>query len=505
MKNFMASRTVLILLSLFAGSGGIAPASNDQQPVAVGSKNFNEGYILAEIVSQTLESRGMAVDRRFGLGGTLVCFEALRMGEIDVYPEYSGTIEQAILKIPGGATFDQVRSTVREKHGMRLLDTFGFNNTYAIALEKERARSLGLRTIGDLAQHPDLRLAFSHEFINRGDGWPGLAEMYSLKTRPAGIEHGLAYQAIREGKVDVTDVYSTDGDIRKYNLFLLEDDRHYFPVYMAAPLVGANADPRIDEALTLLAGSIEEDEMQTLNAAVLIEGKSFAEVAAAFLDERSVTVSGGVRERPRFGESLLPRVVRHMELTLAALLAGVAVALPAGIVIYRIPAMARPVLYIAGLLQTIPSIALLAFMIPLFGIGVFPAVVALFLYALLPILRNTATALFAVDPLLKRVSTGMGLTAWQRLRHIELPLAAPLILAGIRTAAVINIGTATLAAFIGAGGLGEPIVTGLALNDTGLILQGAIPAAILAILTEFLFELIERGLIPRHLLQKEAR
>jgi osmoprotectant transport system permease protein len=155
-------------------------------------------------------------------------------------------------------------------------------------------------------------------------------------------------------------------------------------------------------------------------------------------------------------------------------------------------------------LQTIPSIALLAFLIPFFGIGAKPAIVALFLYALLPILRNTATALFSIDPVLRKVSVGMGLTAWQRLRYVELPLASPTILAGIKTAAVINIGTATLAAFIGAGGLGEPIVTGLALNDPSLILQGAIPAALLAVLTELGFELLERGLIPRHLLQKPA-
>jgi osmoprotectant transport system permease protein len=181
-----------------------------------------------------------------------------------------------------------------------------------------------------------------------------------------------------------------------------------------------------------------------------------------------------------------------------------AIAIPAGVLVYRLPAISRPILYLTGLLQTIPSIALLAFMIPVFGIGVVPAIVALFLYALLPILRNTATALFSVDPLLKKVSVGMGLTTWQRLRHIELPLAAPTIFAGIKTAAVINIGTATLAAFIGGGGLGEPIVTGLALNDTKLILEGAIPAALLAVLVEFGFERLEKILIPKHLLQKAA-
>jgi len=176
--------------------------------------------------------------------------------------------------------------------------------------------------------------------------------------------------------------------------------------------------------------------------------------------------------------------------------------MPLGVLIYRYSAAAKPILYFTGLLQTIPSIALLALMIPLFGIGVFPAIVALFLYALLPILRNTATALFSIDPLLKKVATGIGLTRWQRLRLIEIPLSTPTIFAGIKTAAVISIGTATLAAFIGAGGLGEFIVTGLALNNTSMILKGAIPAAILAIFVEFIFEIIEKMFVPKHLQQK---
>ncbi len=502
--------TILPVIFLLLGVRGQGEATSppgvqSSRPVVVGSKNFNEGYILAEITAQLLESRGLKVERRFGLGGTLVCFEALRAGKIDVYPEYSGTIEQAILKLPGKTSFEGVRAAVRERGGMRLLDSFGFNNTYAVALERKRAESLGLKTIGDLASRDDLRLAFSHEFLSRNDGWPGLARRYGLTAVPAGIEHGLAYQAIREGKIDVTDIYSTDGDIKKYDLVLLRDDRGYFPSYLAAPLVGPDAPPAIDTILASLAGAIDEEKMRSMNAAVLIDEMSFAAVAERFLSESGVVAGARGAEAPGFWSALFRRTVRHIELTLIALIAGVATALPAGVAIYRVRALCRPVIYIAGLLQTIPSIALLAMMIPFFGIGVLPAVVALFLYALLPILRNTVAALDSIDPLLKRVATGMGLTSAERLRFVELPLAAPLVLAGIRTAAVINIGTATLAAFIGAGGLGEPIVTGLALNDTGLILQGAIPAAALAILVEFLFELLEKAIIPRHLLQKRAR
>ncbi|MBI3016277.1 MAG: ABC transporter permease [Candidatus Tectomicrobia bacterium] len=236
----------------------------------------------------------------------------------------------------------------------------------------------------------------------------------------------------------------------------------------------------------------------------VLEGKSFAEIARGFLSKKGLLHGQGGFVEPGKWVTLLSRVATHLKLTLIALLAAMAVAIPFGVFVYRLRVISRPVIYVAGLLQTIPSIALLAFMIPLLGIGPTPAIVALFLYALLPILRNTAAALFSIDPVLKKVAVGMGLTAWQRLRHVELPLGAPMILAGIKTAAVINIGTATLAAFIGAGGLGEPIVTGLALNDPSLILEGAVPAALLAVLAEFAFELLENLVIPKHLRQKPA-
>ncbi len=200
---------------------------------------------------------------------------------------------------------------------------------------------------------------------------------------------------------------------------------------------------------------------------------------------------------------LLENTLTHLWLTLIALLAAICVALPLGVFAHRMPTLRKPILTLTGILQTIPSIALLMFMIPILGVGWTPAIAALFLYALLPILQNTAVALASIDPTLTRVSVGMGLTRWQRLRYIELPLAAPTILTGIRTATVITIGTATLAAFIGAGGLGDPIVAGLSLNDTTLVLEGAIPAALLAIGAEISFGAIERWIVPTHLRQSK--
>ncbi len=511
MRLKLRLRLILLLLLWTSGvAGAIAPFGEvgdrgdqaNRRTITVGSKHFTEGYILAETISQLLEDRGFVVERKFGLGGTLICFDALRNAEIDIYPEYSGTITQAILKLEDAPSYPALQRVLQRDYALELLKPFGFNNTYAIAVTRPLANRLQLKTISDLAMYPDLRFGVSYEFLNRHDGWPGLARTYRIAARPVGLEHGLAYQALAERKIDVTDVYSTDGDIEKYDLVLLDDDKKYFPRYLGAPLLRRDLSGKIKLTLEELAGMITDKEMQSLNAGVLIESKTFAEVAREFLSTKGLLQSVRSAGEGSKWTTLLQRTITHIKLTLIALIAAMAIAIPLGVIAYRLGNVARPIIYSAGLLQTIPSIALLAFMIPFFGIGVVPAIVALFLYALLPILRNTATALFSVDPLLKKVSVGMGLTAWQRLRRIEIPLAAPTILAGVKTAAVINVGTATLAAFIGAGGLGEPIVTGLALNDPALILEGAIPAALLAILTEFTFESMERFLIPKHLTQR---
>ncbi len=501
---FHCFRRLRVMRSLFVLFAACTMSCETRSTVIVGAKHFNEGYILSEIMAQLLEDRGVTVERKFGLGGTKICYDALAAGAIDVYPEYSGTIAQAILKLDHPVGFVELQEIVARDGKLELLDSFGFNNTYALALSRVAAGRLALKTLSDLARVPNLRLGLSYEFLNREDGWPGLAKTYNFTAQPVGLEHGLAYQAIQENKIDVTDVYSTDGDIKKYDLLVLEDDRQYFPTYLAAPLVRAALDSRVKKILGKLTGQLTETEMQSLNAEVVVSKRSFAEVAHEFLLAEGLIENRGSARRDSRWTLLFARTATHLKLTLIALLAAMLIAIPLGVLVYRLRGMARPIIYLAGLLQTIPSIALLAFMLPFFGIGATPAIVALFLYALLPILRNTAAALFSVDPLLKKVSVGMGLTPWQRLRHIEMPLAAPTILAGIKTAAVINIGTATLAAFIGAGGLGEPIVTGLALNDTRLILEGAIPAALLAILVEFLFEMLEKIMIPKHLLQKAA-
>ena len=496
---------------LLATAGLVVFASaafgEEGRPIVVGSKNFPESYILAETMAELLEREGFAVTRKLGLGGTLICYQALVNGEIDVYPEYTGTIAEAILKGDAGDAV-QMGQALRAA-GIEALPPLGFNNTYALAVPGRLAAERGLGRISDLNGHDDLRLTFSHEFLERNDGWPGLAGVYGLDLDVTGIEHGLAYQAIAEGSIDVTDVYSTDGELTRYALTVLEDDLAFFPRYLALPLVRDDVDAGAKFALTRLAGSIDDDAMRAMNAAAVFGGESFADIGARFLDDTGIgttpgTASAATAERPqgslqRLAAEMLANTLRHLELTAIALSSATLIALLAAFAIFRIGWLSKAVVYVAGLLQTVPSIALLALMIPLAGIGWLPAVLALLLYSILPILRNAVTALTTVDPLLLEVAKAMGLTPAQELRHIHLPLSVPAILAGIRTAAVICIGTATLAAFIGAGGLGDPIVTGLALNDTGKILEGAIPAALLAVVTELVFEAIERRLAPAHL------
>ncbi|MEI9920455.1 MAG: glycine betaine ABC transporter substrate-binding protein [Bacteroidota bacterium] len=451
--------------------------SNAQKVIRVGSKHFTEGYILSEMLAQLLESKGFVVERKFNLGGTLVCFEALRKGEIDIYPEYTGTITREIL-----------RGKINElnKLGLSISKPYGFNNTYSLVVKS------GLKSISELKDHPELKAGISYEFLKRQDGWEALANTYDLPQKPTALEHGLAYEALLNGKIDITDCYSTDGEISVNNLIILKDDKNFFPRYEAVSFYRSDLNKDAIEVIDQLTGKISEGDMSKMNADAVYGKKSFETIAKEFLGTKS----------EKTNNDLLNKILQHLYLTFTALALAIIVALPLGTWLSFKPGVSNFFLYVAGLLQTIPSIALLAIMIPVFGIGSLPAIVALLVYAVLPILRNTITGLRGIDPLLKEAAATLGMSRMQKLRYVSLPLAAPSILAGIRTAAVINVGTATLAAFIGAGGLGEYIVTGLALNNTQMILKGAIPAAILALAIELVFELIERRLTPAHLRKK---
>ncbi|MFI5395338.1 MAG: glycine betaine ABC transporter substrate-binding protein [Candidatus Binatia bacterium] len=489
----------------------------DAPRVVVGAKSFTEGAILAELMAQVLERRaGAHVQRRFNLGGTNIAFDALRTGAIDAYAEYTGTGLRDILhdttpvRDPADA-FARVSDVFSLHYDLVWLAPFGFNNTYVLIMRADRARALGIAAISDAATHP-LRYGVSHEFLQRADGMPGLQAVYQLQVQSlVGMEHDLAYEALIDGAIDVSDGYSTDAKIVAGSLVTLRDDRKLFPPYEGAPLVRHDLLTRVPAAtgaLALLAGRIDDVTMRRLNHEIEDERRDPADVAATFLRASglgSEPREGAVRAASLLGLLWQRRAVtlrltgRHLALTGIAEVLACIVAIPLGVAACRRPRLATVTLGTAGVLQTIPSIALLALMLPFFGIGARPAIVALFLYGLLPILRNTITALRGIDPTLIEVGLGLGMRPWQLFRQVELPLATPVILAGVRISSVINVGTATLAAFIGAGGLGDPIVAGLTTTDTNLVLSGALPAALLAVLVDGSLALLEQWATPRGL------
>jgi len=519
----------LMILSVFQAGPRIVTGDEPGQaairrPVVVGTKPFAEGYLLAEIFAQQLEAVGLKVTRKFGLGGTEIIFPALQTGAIDLYPEYTGTGALVILQQPvprgSAAVFELVSREFATRYGIRWLPPLGFENTYAMAVRTEMAERLGLRTISDFARVSDqMRAGFTADFIGLPDGLPMLRDVYGFRLKEVNpLAPAIKYQALAEKSVDIIDGYSTDGMLSQLPLTVLEDDRGAFPPYDAAALVRGElfqTHPEAIAALTALSGRIDESRMRRWNQRVEVDGVDASIVAAGALRELglgSATAAGEDGDNtslPRAGGGLTDylwrqrtvigqRMLRHLLLVCMSLTLAVLVAVPVALGLQRAK-WAEAVLGATGVLQTIPGIALLAFMLPVLGIGIAPAVVALFLYSLYPVMRNTYTGLREADRLAVEAANALGMTARQTLIHVQLPLAMPIIMAGIRTAAVLNVGTATLAAFIGAGGLGDPIVSGLALGDSRMILSGAIPAAVLAVAVDRLLAWVTRWLTPQAL------
>jgi osmoprotectant transport system permease protein len=490
-----------VVLLLAGTASGVAEAPT----VRIGSKKFTESVILGEIATQLAASTGASVRHSAQLGGTRVLWSALVNGDIDAYPEYTGTLRNEIFAgVPMFGDDDLTAELARS--GVRMTAPIGFDNTYAIGMRADRAAAAGITKISDLAEHPEITLAFTNEFMDRADGWPGLRERYMLPQDDVrGLDHDLAYRGLISGRIDAMDIYSTDAEIAAYGLVVLDDDLGYFPDYQAVLLYRselAERAPDVIRAFGRLENAIPEATMIELNARAKIHRMDETRIAARFVE----SVLGVTAERgdpPLDRQRILNDTIDHLYLVAVSLGAAILVALPFGILAARRPLLGRAILAAVGIVQTIPALALLVFMIPLLGIGEKPAIAALFLYSLLPIVRNTHAGLTGVGDAVIEAAEAMGLTPGQRLRLIELPIASRTILAGIKTSAVINVGTATLGALIGAGGYGQPILTGIRLNDMHLILQGALPAAVMAIAVQALFDLSDRVLIPAGLRLRE--
>ena len=499
-KPKIATRIAILLLGFCALL--IHPVLSAEAPkrITLGSKGFTESVILGEMLRHLAQQTGTEAQHQRQLGGTSVLWNALLSGEIDAYPEYTGTLLQEILIKENLQTETELRQALTER-GLRMTAPLGFNNTYAIGVKTKLAERLKLRTISDLKNHPELVLGFGNEFMDRVDGWPGLQQRYQLPQQNVrGLDHDLAYRGIASGTLHVTDLYATDAEIAYYNLLALEDDLNYFPVYNAVILYRADLaqySPEVVAMFKRLTGRIDAPTMSRMNAQVKLNGEPESAVAAGFL-KQALNLEVNFRIRTVW-QRFWQHTGEHLVLVSISLSAAILLAIPLGILAARRERLGQIVLGAASIIQTIPSLALFVFMIPILGIGGPPAIVALFLYSLLPIIRNTHAGLKDIPLAIVESAQALGLPSRARLRIVELPLATRAILAGIKTSAVINVGTATLAALIGAGGYGQPILTGIRLDNTSLILQGAIPAAALALLVQGLFELIERGLLPRGL------
>jgi osmoprotectant transport system substrate-binding protein/osmoprotectant transport system permease protein len=482
--------------------------SSDAADVVIGSKKFTESYVLGEIAKRAITASGIPAEHRQGMGGTIILWEALRGGQVDAYPEYTGTIATEILKSDSTLPLDELRNSL-EKVGVGITAPLGFNNTYALVMRRSEAQRLGIRTISDLQKHPELKFGLTHEFLERQDGWRPLRQRYGLPQQNiVGIDHALGYSALADGSIAVKDAYSTDAKVEQNGLLVLEDDLHFFPKYEAVFLFRSSTRADAIAALGGLEGTLDETRMIRLNAEAE-RTKNYARAADLYFEGRDGALRrpDAAARRPyqniddSFPHKLVRWTLRHLQLAGFSLLLAIIVGIPLGIVASRGGAIGHVILGFAGVVQTIPSLALLALLVPLpfFGISIRTAIAALFLYGLLPIVRNTATGLQDIPRSLRESAVALGLSPIARLWQVYLPIASRSILSGVKTSAVINIGTATLAALIGAGGLGEPIISGLNLNDHVTILEGAIPAAVLALLVQWCFDLLDRVLIPKGL------
>jgi osmoprotectant transport system permease protein len=502
----------LLLVSLVHGC--VPTTALAQKPkITVGSKSFTESVILGELLSHLAQNSGAQVQHRAELGGTQILWQALITGEIDAYVDYTGTIREEILaeetRQGNKIESENDMQNALAKRNVIMSERIGFNNTYALGMRRSVAQKMGITKISDLKKYPQLELGFSDEFVERKDGWRPLKDKYALPhTQIKVMDHNLAYRGLENDSIAVADLYTTDPEIKYYDLLALEDDLGFFPVYYAVVLMRDDLpkrNPQVAEAILKSQGLISPEEMASMSAQVRLDRRPEKIVAGEFLNKKlnlslSLPQEGRWADLRKMVERILSTTWEHLFLVLVSLSLAILTAIPLGILAARNETLGQTVLGIVGVIQTLPSMALLVFMMPLFalfemGIGPAPAIMALFLYSLLPIVRGTYAGLKQIPASIRESAEVLGLNPKARLKLVELPLALPSILSGIKTAAVINVGTATIGALIGAGGYGSPILTGIRLNDLALILQGAIPAAVLALAVQFGFGLLEKRIV----------
>ncbi|MCZ0932030.1 MAG: ABC transporter permease subunit, partial [Oligoflexia bacterium] len=352
-----------------------------------------------------------------------------------------------------------------------------------------------------------------HEFVERKDGFSNFVKKYQLgfqKDKIWTMNQGLMYSALKNKKMDMIMAYSTDGRIKAFDLKTLKDDKHFFPAYEVAYLTRSSLltqYPKIKKAFKDLEGNITEKEMIFLNNQVDQLKYDSSQTARNFLIKKNLLEDNiqNLKQQSWLDYYISKKdyffkiFYEHLLLIFVSLFFALLTAIPIGLWASYSVRVEKIVFLIVNTLQTVPSLALLALFIPFLGIGFLPAVVTLFIYSLLPVIRNTFEGIKNIDRVFISAGAGIGLNSRQILRYVQIPLALPMILAGVRTSAVIVVGTATLAAFIGAGGLGDPIFRGIATLNSKLIFLGAVPACLLAVFIDRLLAFLEVVIIPKGL------
>jgi osmoprotectant transport system permease protein len=397
---------LLALLCALVVSGPVV--ADDPSTIRVGSKSFTESVVLGELLTHLIRQSGTPVEHRSELGGTQILWQALLQGDIDVYVDYTGTIREELLAdvIEAGTeirTDEDMRRALAKK-SVAMSSRIGFNNTYALGMKEALAERLDIKMISDLTKHPELELGLSDEFMERNDGWHQLAKKYRLPHKKIRtMDHNLAYRGIEHDAIQLTDLYTTDAEIEFYRLRVLEDDRGFFPTYYAVILMRddlAKRAPKAVEAVLRLENAVASQEMAAMTARVRLDRQLEANAAADFLNQKfqlgiDVQATDNKAYWGRFTKRLIKNTLEHLFLVAISLTLAIVVAIPLGILAARNEAFAQTVLGIVGVIQTLPSMALLVFMIPLFGLGAIPAIAALFFYS--PI-THRSKHLWGVDP-----------------------------------------------------------------------------------------------------------
>jgi osmoprotectant transport system permease protein len=463
----------------------VAVAMADQpHPARIGSKIFTEGYILSEILAVQLESHHFPVERMMGLGATGITEEAMKNKKIDLIVDYTGSITQAFFKSKEKISTQEIRDRLKPL-GFTISEPLGFNNTYALAVRAAWSEKNKIKTFSQLATLPVVRAAFTSEFTSRPENWPGLKAQYNFKNFDVHeMDHQLAYESVRSDKADVVEAYSTDAKLKEFGLISLEDDQHFFPNYDAVIMTHLDwveANPEAWKTLQELVGKIPASTMIELNSQVDLEKKSFYDVASGFLGVTSTTS----KNWPWLRE-LKDSTLEHLTLVLVPVFFALLIGVPLSFFAYKFPRSHSAIGALASIFQTIPALAFLTLLVPLVGIGTVPALTVLFLYAILPIFLSGYQGFASIPEITHLSCQTLGLHGFFKLRKIEFPMAQPAIWAGLQTSLITTVASATLAALIGAGGYGKKIIAGLAVNDMRIVLMGAIPSAVMALIFQFI-------------------